>query len=65
MTNSTRAQITVSTGVTQTIYGIGLTNNSTKQYSSGAAVLLGALRYSVPETVTAGQVFVMGYELYI
>lgn len=62
--NTTRAILTVSSGVTATVYGVGLTNNATKQYGGGGAILLSALRYPEPKVYAAGQVKLLGFELY-
>lgn len=61
--NSTRAQITISAGVSASIVGIGITNNNTKQYGSGSAVLLAAGRLASPMSVAAGAVYPLGYSL--
>lgn len=64
-TNPTRAQITVSTGVSnKSIYGICLTNNSTKEYDGGSAILLAATRYPAVRTYNAAEVKYLGYEIY-
>jgi hypothetical protein len=54
--NGTAGTLTVSTGQNPTIYGLALTNNSTKQYDSGSAVLYEALRFDSEQSWTAGQV---------
>lgn len=56
-------QITISPATTATVYGICLTSNSTKQYSSGAAKLLAAARYSSAVAYAAGEVHTIGYTL--
>ena len=63
-TNTTRAVVTVSTGVDTNVYGVFVTNNSTKQYSGGAAKLLGAVRYPSARSYQAGQIKTLAYELY-
>jgi hypothetical protein len=62
-TNTTRASITISAGVTASVYGIVLTNNGTKNYSAGAALLLRAARYPAPIHYAAGQVYTLAFEL--
>jgi hypothetical protein len=64
-TNTTRATITISAGVSATIYGVGIVSNSTKQYAGGASTLLRASRLVTPEVYAAGQVYPIAYQLYI
>jgi hypothetical protein len=63
-TNTTRATITISAGVSATVYGVGITNNSTKQYAGGSAILLRASRLVTPEVYVAGQVYPLAYQMF-
>lgn len=63
-TLSASATITVSTGVTKTIYGIGLLSNSTKLHSGSGATLLAATKYTQTKAYGAGQSQIMKYQLY-
>lgn len=65
-TNSVRATITVSTGVTNAnIYGICVTDVSTKDYDGGAATLLAAVRFATAKVYNEGEVKSIGHEIYI
>ena len=64
MTNPVRAQLTITTGVTnQSIYGMAILSSSTKLGTAGK--LLAAVRYGTPKLYNAGEVRYVGYQIYI
>jgi hypothetical protein len=62
--NTTQAILTISTGVTATIYGLGLTTSNVRQYAGGAAKLYAAERYAIPKEVLSGQILPLQYQVY-
>ena len=67
LTYDTPAQLTISTGVTDvTWYGLIVTDQSVKQYSSGAGKAISGIRFASTERpiVSAGQLKTIQYQFY-